>query len=71
MDRQRTHLLAQWFLLGSTLVVLGISLLVQEPRAAARDSPDALAGLCTVQNVAGAYGFLVQLVINTYSISGH
>jgi len=58
MDRQRTHLLAQWFLLGSTLVVLGISLLVQEPRAAARDSPDALAGLCTVQNVAGAYGFL-------------
>jgi hypothetical protein len=47
----------QRFLLGSSLVVLGIGLLVQIPRAAARDSQEAPGIPCTVQNVAGAYGF--------------
>lgn len=37
-------------------MVLGIGLLVQAPRVAARDSEEA-AGRCTVRNVAGAYGF--------------
>ena len=46
------------FLLRSSLVVLGVGLLVQAPRAAARDSHDASAVQCTVQNVAGTYGFL-------------
>jgi len=58
MHRKRTHLLAQWLLLGSSLVVLAVGSLAQVPRAAAPDSPDAPAGRCTVQHVAGAYGFL-------------
>jgi hypothetical protein len=59
MHTTRTCPLAQRFLLGSSLVVLGSSLLVQAPRAATSDSPDAApAAQCTVENVAGAYGFL-------------
>ena len=58
MHMRRTHPLAQRFLLGSSLVVLGVGLLVQTPRAAARDSQDAPGIRCIVQNVAGTYGFL-------------
>jgi hypothetical protein len=54
---RKTYPLTQWFLMGSSLVVLGVGLLVQAPRAAARDAEDAPAGRCTVRNVAGAYGF--------------
>ena len=39
-------------------MVLGVGLLLQASRAAARDSQDAPAVQCTVQNVAGTYGFL-------------
>jgi hypothetical protein len=58
MHARRTHPLAQRFLLGSSLVVLGVGLLVQAPRAAMRHLPDAPAEQCTAQNVAGEYGFL-------------
>jgi hypothetical protein len=58
MHTRKTRPLAQQFLLGSSLVVLAVGLLVQAPRAAARDSPDAPAERCTARNVAGAYGFL-------------
>jgi hypothetical protein len=58
MHTRKTRPLAQRFLLGSSLVVLEVGLLVQVPRAAARDSQDVPAVRCTVQNVAGAYGFL-------------
>ena len=50
-------LLTQRFLLGSSLVVLGVGLLVQAPRVAARDAEETPAGRCTVRNVAGTYGF--------------
>jgi hypothetical protein len=50
--------MAQRFLLGSSLMVLGGGLLLQAASAAARDSHDAPAVQCTVQNVAGPYGFL-------------
>jgi hypothetical protein len=46
-----------WFLLGSSLAVLGVGLLIQVPRVAAREAGDAPAGRCTVRNVAGVYGF--------------
>lgn len=55
---RKTCPLVQRFLLGSSLVVLGVGLLVQAPRAAARDLQGAPAVRCTVQNVAGTYGFL-------------
>jgi hypothetical protein len=58
MHTRKTCPLTQRFLLGSSLVVLGVGLLVQAPRAAARDSHDTSAVPCTVQNVAGTYGFL-------------
>ena len=57
MHMRRTHPLARQFLLGSSLVVLGIGLLVQPPRAAVHDSQDAPGIQCTVRNVAGTYGF--------------
>ncbi len=58
MHMRRTRPLVQKFLLRSSLVVLALGMTVQAPRAAARDSHDAPAIGCTVQNVAGAYGFL-------------
>jgi hypothetical protein len=58
MDTRKPRSLAQRFVLGGSLVVLGIGLLVQAPRAAAPDSKDAPAAECTVENVAGAYGVL-------------
>ena len=58
MHMRRTRPVARRFLLGSSLMVLGVGLLVQPPRVAARDSQDAPAVQCTVQNVAGTYGFL-------------
>jgi hypothetical protein len=58
MFMRRTCPLVQRFLLRSSLVVLGVGLLVQAPRPAARDSQDAPAVRCTVRNVAGSYGFL-------------
>jgi hypothetical protein len=50
--------LTHWFLLGGSLVILGVGLWVQAPPAAARAAEDARAGRCTAHNVAGAYGFL-------------
>lgn len=44
-------------LLGSSLVVLGMGWLGQEPHAARSGVPDALAKPCTARNVAGSYGF--------------
>ena len=58
MHMRKTRPLVQRFLLVGSLVVLGVGLLVQAPRAAASDSQDAPAVQCTVQNVAGTYGFL-------------
>jgi hypothetical protein len=49
--------LGQQLLLGSSLVVLGSGLLVQEPHAARRGTPDIQTRPCTAQNVAGSYGF--------------
>jgi hypothetical protein len=46
------------FLLTSSLVVLVVGITVQAPRATVGDSQDAPAGRCTIQNVAGSYGFL-------------
>jgi hypothetical protein len=54
---RKTCPLTQRFLLGSSVVVLGIGLLGQAPRAAARNTEAAPAGRYTVQNVAGTYGF--------------
>ena len=61
MHMRKTRPLAQqflWFLLRSSLVVLAVGMTLQVPRAAARDSHDTSAVPCTVQNVAGMYGFL-------------
>ena len=57
MYTRKTCPLTHRFLRGSSLVVLGIGLLVQAPRAAARDAEEAPAERCTVRNVAGTYGF--------------
>jgi hypothetical protein len=57
MHTRRTRHLAQRVLLGSSLVVLGAGVLMQAPKAVARDSQGAATGRCTVRNVAGAYGF--------------
>lgn len=57
MSMSTTRRLARRCLLGSSLVMLGGSVLAQAPRAAAHGSQEASAGPCTVQNVAGAYGF--------------
>lgn len=56
MSMRRTRPLVQRFLLGSSLMVLGIGLLIQVPGAAARNARDASPVQCTVQNVAGSYG---------------
>ena len=58
MQTRKTRPLAQRFLVGSSLVVLGIGLLIQVPGAAARNSQEATPVGCTVRNVAGAYGFV-------------
>ena len=56
MHRRTTHPLGQRFLQRSSLVVLGIGLLLQAPRVVARDAQHAPPIRCTVQNVAGSYG---------------
>ena len=48
---------SRW-LLGSSLVVLGVGVLLQTPRGVARDAPEGAAGRCTNRNVAGTYGFV-------------
>lgn len=70
MHARTTSSLTQWLLLRSSLVVLGVSLLVQAQRVAARDSEDAPTGRCTVRNVAGAYGFSGSgtVLLNTFGL---
>jgi hypothetical protein len=46
------------FLWWSSLVVLGLGILVQAPGTAVPDPKDESGAKCTAQNVAGAYGFL-------------
>jgi hypothetical protein len=58
MHTRKTRSVAQWFLLGSSLVVLGLGILVQAPGTALPDPKDEPGAKCTEQNVAGAYGFL-------------
>jgi len=57
MHTRRTRLLGQRLLLGSSLVVLGIGWLVQEPQVARGGAPNTSVRQCTDRNVAGSYGF--------------
>lgn len=50
--------LVQRFWRGSSLVMLGIGLLVQPPQQAVGGAPNAPDGRCTARNVAGTYGFV-------------
>jgi hypothetical protein len=58
MHTRRIRPLAHWFLLWSSLVGLGVGLLVEAPGASPRESRDDPEAQCTVENVAGVYGFL-------------